>query len=178
MSPVPPSGPLGRTAACLDWAIDRLGAWTAWLALALVLLVATDVILRYLFSIGPVSLQELEWHLISPIALIGMVYAMRHEAHVRVDVFYERFSRRVQLAVDLASALATVAISVVIIAMSLNFVVQAYQIGEGSPDPGGLPYRFLLKAFIPVGFGLLLVQAVAQALRKALELASGSAADG
>lgn len=155
-------------ADAMESVIDWTGRGTAWICLILVLLVAFNVILRYVFRLGPVALQELEWHLMSPIALIGMSYAMRHRDHVRVDIFFDRFSKTFQEWIDLIAALATIIVSIVIFKLSLGFVHQAYMIGEGSPDPGGLPYRFLLRSFIPLGFGLLALQAAAQAIRHGL----------
>lgn len=155
----------------LESLVDRIGQGTAWLCLFMVLLVAFNVILRYAFRMGPVALQELEWHLMSPIALIGMSYALRHGDHVRVDILYDRFGRRLRTWIDLSSAIVTIIIAIIIFKLSLGFVYQAYAIGEGSPDPGGLPYRFLLRAFIPLGFALLAVQASAQAIRNGLALA-------
>ncbi len=154
----------------LESVIDWTGRGTAWICLVLVLLVAFNVILRYAFRLGPVALQELEWHLMSPIALIGMSYALRHGDHVRVDIFFEKFGRTLQESIDLAAAIVTVIIAIIVFKLSLGFVDQAYSIGEGSPDPGGLPHRFLLRAFIPLGFALLGVQAVAQAIRHGLYL--------
>ncbi|MEE8143922.1 MAG: TRAP transporter small permease subunit, partial [Kiloniellales bacterium] len=150
--------------------IDWTGRGTAWICLVLVLLVAFNVILRYAFRLGPVALQELEWHLMSPIALVGMSYALRHGDHVRVDIFFDRFSRTLQEWIDLTASVVTVVIAVIIFKLSLGFVDQAYSIGEGSPDPGGLPHRFLLRAFIPLGFALLGVQALANAIRHGLYL--------
>ncbi len=154
----------------LESVIDWTGRGTAWICLVLVLLVAFNVILRYAFRLGPVALQELEWHLMSPIALIGMSYALRHGDHVRVDIFFDRFGRTMRESIDLAAAIVTVVIAVIVFKLSLGFVDQAYSIGEGSPDPGGLPHRFLLRAFIPLGLALLGVQAVAQAIRHGLYL--------
>lgn len=159
----------------LERLIDRIGRWTSWSALFLVVLVAVNVILRYLFRIGPVSLQELEWHLISPIALIGMSYCMCHGEHVRVDIFYEKFSNAVQDWIDLAAASATLVVSIIIIKLSLGFVEQAYFAGEISPDPGGLHYRFVLKSFIPFGFLLLALQALVQVLRTGINVIRGRA---
>ena len=161
-----------RLANAMETLIDWLGRVAAWLGFVLVLLVAFNVILRYLFSVGPVSFQEAEWHLISPIVMVGVAYAMRHGEHVRVDLLYERFSPRMRHFIDLLAALATAAISIVIIYMALPWVMQSYNIGEGSPDPGGLPYRFALKAFVPFGFLLLLIQAVAQAIKATVPLFS------
>jgi TRAP-type mannitol/chloroaromatic compound transport system permease small subunit len=154
----------------LESLIDWTGRGSAWICLVLVLLVAFNVILRYAFRLGPVALQELEWHLMSPIALVGMSYALRHGDHVRVDIFFDRFGRTLQEWIDLTASVVTVVIAVIIFKLSLGFVDQAYSIGEGSPDPGGLPHRFLLRAFIPLGFALLGVQAVAKAIRHGLYL--------
>ena len=143
---------------------DLTGRATSWLALVIVVLMAINVLLRYLFSYGTVWAQELEWHLLAPLILFGMSYALLHGEHVRVDVFYANFSRRKQLYVDLLSAALSIAISVIIIWLSLKYVQQAYVIGEQSSDPGGLPYRWLLKALIPIGFMCLILQSLALAL--------------
>jgi TRAP-type mannitol/chloroaromatic compound transport system permease small subunit len=108
--------------------------------------------------------QELEWHLLVPLVLFGTSYALRHGAHVRVDIVYGRFSERAKTIVDLVSAVLAIAISALFIWFSLHYVQQAYVIDEGSPDPGGIPHRFLLKALIPVGFALLFAQSAAAAL--------------
>jgi TRAP-type mannitol/chloroaromatic compound transport system permease small subunit len=168
----PSSGPL-RFADMLESVIDVIGRWTSWVCLGMVLLIAIDVVLRYFFRIGSVAAQELEWHLMSPIALIGMSYAMRYNEHVRVDLFYERLGPRLRIVVELTSALITAVIAAIVIYLSLEFVRQAFVSGESSTDPGGLPYRFLLKAFVPLGFALLFVQAVAHGMRQCVALARG-----
>jgi TRAP-type mannitol/chloroaromatic compound transport system permease small subunit len=144
--------------------VDRVGQAVSWLALVIVALMSVNVVLRYLFSIGSVWAQELEWHLLVPLILFGCSYALRHGEHVRVDIVYGRFTPRAKMAVDLVSSLLVVTISALFIWFSLHYVQQAYVIDEGSPDPGGLPHRYLLKALLPVGFALLLAQGVAGAL--------------
>lgn len=144
--------------------VDRVGRAVSWLALVIVALMSVNVVLRYLFSIGSVWAQELEWHLLVPLILFGCSYALRHGEHVRVDIVYGRFPPRAKVAVDLVSSLLVVAISALFIWFSLHYVQQAYVIDEGSPDPGGLPHRYLLKALLPIGFALLLAQGVAGAL--------------
>lgn len=151
----------GRIGRFLEAIVEWAGRITMVIVLGMVLLIATNVILRYLFAIGPVALQELEWHLMVPVALVGSAYTMRHHGHVRVDIFYDRFRPRVRAVINLFTAIGLLASSVLIFWLSLNFVHQAYEIGEGSPDPGGLEYRFILKAMIPLGFALLALQAVA-----------------
>ena len=149
----------------IDAFVDAIGRVFAWACIAQVALVGTNVILRYLFRIGPMELQELEWHLISPIALIGMSYALRHNDHVRVDIFYDKFRVETQNLVDMLAALALIVVSILIIDFSIGFVGQAYFIDEGSPDPGGLPHRWLLRSFIPIGFAILTMQSVSNLLK-------------
>lgn len=154
----------------IEWFVELLGGLARICVLALVLFVATNVILRYFFSIGPVGLQELEWHLISPIALLGLAYAMKHRADVRVDVFYERFSIKKRALVDLVGSILTVAVGAYIAWLSFPYVEQSFHLNEGSPDPGGLSMRYLLKAFIPLGFLLLVLQGLADSMNSLLVL--------
>lgn len=158
-----PGAPRGVRGA-IERFIERVGQATAWISLAIVILMAINVLLRYAFSVGSVWAQELEWHLLAPLILFGMSYALRHGEHVRVDIVYGRFPPRAKLAVDFVSALLTIAISILVIWFSFNYVHQSYVIDEGSPDPGGLPHRYLLKSLIPLGFALLLLQAIASAM--------------
>ena len=168
---------VARTAvAQIERAVDLIGRSAAWLTLAIALLMAVDVLLRYTLSIGSVWAQELEWHLLAPLVLFGMTYALQKGDHVRVDVLYARYPARGQAAVDLLSALLAVAMAVLVIRYSINFVAQSYAINEISSDPGGLTHRWVLKALIPVGFAVFGLQAVAQAISAALRLRESNAA--
>jgi len=142
--------------------VDLVGRATSWLALVIVLLMAVNVVLRYAFSYGSVWAQELEWHLLAPLILFGIAYALLKGEHVRVDVAYAHFTPKNQERVNLVAALLCLAISVLVIWLSLKYVQQSYVIGETSPDPGGLTHRWILKALIPVGFVLLTLQSVAE----------------
>ena len=86
------------TAARIDALTDAIGRAAAWGALAIALLMAGNVLLRYAFDTGSVWAQELEWHLLAPLVLAGMSYAQRHGEHVRVDVLYARYGARGQAA--------------------------------------------------------------------------------
>lgn len=154
----------------LEGAVKLSGVLAAWLCLVLVLLVAGDVFARYLFKTGAVWAQELQWHLISPIALFGMSYALFSGEQVRVDVLFERFSPRLQQIVEVIGGLLMIVLGVLLVVLSWNWVGMSYARGEGSPNPGGLPARYILKAFIPLGFGLLALQGLAHALRHAFAL--------
>jgi TRAP-type mannitol/chloroaromatic compound transport system permease small subunit len=164
---------LRRLAGGIDAIVDAAGRIVAWLMLALVVLMSANVLLRYLFSIGSVASQELEWHLMSPIVLLGMAYALLHDGHLRVDLVYVKLPWRARLVVNLAASMIGVVFSALVIYLGWKYVLQAYAIDEGSPDPGGLPHRFILKAFIPLGFALLLLYSIAEAIHAGLALLTG-----
>lgn len=149
----------------LEQLVETLGSVARACLLLLVLLVSANVLIRYGFDVSPVALQELEWLLISPIAMLGISYVLKHRADVRVDFIYERFQARTRAAVDLFSALATCLIGAFLAWACWHYMMQAYRIGEGSPDPGGLPHRYLVKAFLPLGFALFGLQGIADTLR-------------
>jgi TRAP-type mannitol/chloroaromatic compound transport system permease small subunit len=165
---------LHTLAARIDIFTDVVGRITAWSTFALVLVMAGNVLLRYAFSTGSVWAQELEWHLMAPICLFGMSYALRHGEHVRVDVVYGGFSPRTKRIVDLIAAILAIVISVLIIKLSWNYVGQSWANNEASANPGGIPYRYVLKALIPIGFALLAVQSLAEAARALIALRDGS----
>jgi len=153
---------------------EKVGSLVAWLTTGLMLLVGYDVFTRYLLKRSSVAVQELEWHLFAIIFLLGAGFTLKHNRHVRVDVFYARLTQKSRAWIDLlGSLLFLLPFAALIIWTSFTFVKNAFLIGETSPDPGGLPARFLIKAAIPVGFALLLLQALAvagEALRVILEL--------
>ena len=159
---------LQRLITVIDAISEGCGRAVAWLVLAMVLVIGYDVAMRYLFQSGSVALQELEWHLFALVFLLGAAYTLRHDGHVRVDILYNShwMSDRRRAMIDLFGGLFLLApFCVMIIVTSLPFVANSFGMGEGSPDPGGLPARWLLKAAIPLGFGLLLLQGLANTLR-------------
>jgi TRAP-type mannitol/chloroaromatic compound transport system permease small subunit len=161
-----------RLADAADAIVRGVGHVAAWTALALVLLVAWNVLGRYLLGVSSVGAQELEWHLLAVGALFGMSYGLNQGGEVRVDVLYDRYSARGQAAVDLLTGLLLLAICIAVFWLSIGYVQQSWRIGESSPDPGGLTDRWILKAAIPVTFGLLALQALVMLLRAAARLSA------
>jgi TRAP-type mannitol/chloroaromatic compound transport system permease small subunit len=156
---------LNRAVLALEAVVELCGRLAAWVCVALVLVVAGNVFARYFFRTGTIWLQELEWHLIAPIALLGMAYALKHGEQVRVDVFFDRMPRLGQRVVEIVTGLLTLAFALVMLHLSLPFVMQAWSTGEGSPNPGGIPFRFVLKGFMPLGFALLAIQGFAHTVK-------------
>lgn len=141
----------------------RLIHWSAKIAalalIVLVVLVVYDALMRYLFQSGSLALQELEWHLFDVIILLSIAYTFSHDAHVRVDIFYERFSSKTKAMVNLLGSLFFVLpFSLLIIYLGIDFVALSFSQMEASADPGGLPYRFIIKSFVPLAFILMMIQ--------------------
>jgi len=152
---------------------ERVGLAVSWLTGLLVLVVCYDVFTRYLLQNSLVAVQELQWHLFALVFLLGAAYTLKHDRHVRVDVLYSTFSpRRKALVNFVGSLLFLVPFCLVGIWGSQTFVKTSFMIGETSPDPGGLPARFILKAAIPVGFLFVLLQGIALSF-KSLAIAMG-----
>ena len=148
-----------RTAEAVS---ERVGLAVSWLTGLLVVVVCYDVFTRYLLQNSMVAVQEMEWHLFALIFLLGAAYTLKHDRHVRVDVLYSNFSPRTKALVNfVGSLLFLVPFCLVGIWGSQAFVKTSFMIGETSPDPGGLPARFLLKSAIPIGFLLVMFQGVA-----------------
>jgi TRAP-type mannitol/chloroaromatic compound transport system permease small subunit len=137
----------------------------SWLTLSIVLLIVINVILRYSMSLGSVWAQELEWHLLAAMILFGISFSLLRGDNVRVDLFYANYTPQKKYIVDLVSAILTIIIAVFFVKLSINYVGQSFSIGEKSPDPGGIPMRWLVKSLIPIGFSLLALQGFAEMLR-------------
>lgn len=151
--------------ARIEWVIDRIGQAASLLALVIIVLMACNVLLRYSLSLGTVWAQELEWHLLAALILFGMSYALLRGDNVRVDIFYSKYSPRTKRWVDIASAILTMAIAVIMVVLSWKYVGQSYAIAEKSPDPGGIAMRWLLKSLLPLGYGLLFLQSFGALLK-------------
>ncbi|MEY2803587.1 MAG: hypothetical protein RL657_923 [Pseudomonadota bacterium] len=148
--------------------IDAVGQWTLWLVLGMIALVATNVALRYTLSLGSVWAQELEWHLLAALILLGISFALQRGDNVRVDVFYANYTPRRKYLVDLLSLGLLLAISLIFIKISIPYVMQSFAIAEQSPDPGGIPMRWLIKSLIPIGYVLVVLQCLAAIGRRIL----------
>jgi len=155
----------------LDAFIERIGETSSWLIFILVLMVAGDVLFRYFFHISSIAEQEMQWHILAAIAMFGSAYTFQQGEHVRVDLFYNRYNEKVKQWMDLLIPLfIIIPFSLFIIYLSSDYVMQSYTTGEVSPDPGGLPYRYLVKALIPLGFTLICIQSLAVLLRSIRQL--------
>jgi TRAP-type mannitol/chloroaromatic compound transport system permease small subunit len=156
-------------------ALEALSDWTgrlvSWLTLLMVLVTCGVVVLRYAFDMGWIAMQESVTYLHAAVFLIGAAYTLRHEGHVRVDIFYRRFSSRGRAWVDtLGTLLLLMPVCGFILWISWEYVLQSWSLEEGSREAGGLPLVYLLKTLILVMGGLLLLQGLASLVRNLLFL--------
>lgn len=142
------------------------------------LLTLTIVVLRYGFNQGSILAQEAVMYMHGLVFMLGIPYALKHGAHVRVDVFAERFGDRGRAWVDiLGHCLFLIPVCLTVLVMSLPYVLASWRVLEGSSEVGGIPAVFLLKTLIPVTAGLLLLQGVAELALLISKLRPSSNAD-
>jgi len=138
--------------------IDALGNFCSILMLLMIANVFFDVIMRYFFNDVSIGMQELEWHLFAAMFMFGIAYTLKEDAHVRVDIFYDKMSARKQSMINIFGALFfALPITTVILYYSIDYTFEAYQMGEGSADPGGLPHRWIVRSVIPTSSVFLIL---------------------
>jgi TRAP-type mannitol/chloroaromatic compound transport system permease small subunit len=148
--------------AFIDWG----GRTVSWLSLFLVLVTFLVVVLRYVFDIGSIALQETSTYLHATIFLAGMAYTLQQDAHVRVDIFYNRCSVRIKAWINLLGSLFLLLPFMVFISwISWQYITDSWSVLEGSREAGGLPGVFLLKSMILLMTSLLSLQAFTQVIR-------------
>jgi TRAP-type mannitol/chloroaromatic compound transport system permease small subunit len=144
---------------------------TAFSMISLVVLVVYDASMRYLFSEGSTALQELEWHLFDVVILLSIAYTLKYNAHVRVDIFYDKFSKKTQHKINIfAIVFFMVPFSALIVYIGYDFVLMSFMQNEASSDPGGLPYRWIIKSLLPFSFFLLILQSLVTLIKEFKEL--------
>lgn len=168
----PGGGPLERGLRALDAVNRAVGAAVAWLALALVLVQFAIVVLRYVFALGFVPMQESVLYLHGCLFMLGAGWTLARDGHVRVDVFYRGARPRTRALVDLIGV--CVFLLPVCVAtgwLSFGYVANAWRVFEGSPETSGLPLVWLLKTVILVFTALLAGAGLALGIRSARLLA-------
>ena len=146
--------------------LERIGRGASWLWLALLVVIVLNVVLRYAFAEGRIEFEEIQWHIYATGFLLGLGYALKDDVHIRVDVLHERFSPALKAWLELYGILLLLLpfIAVMLI-FAVPFVAASYALGEVSVSPGGLPYRWAMKAMLPLGFALLLLAALSRLTR-------------
>ncbi len=159
----------------MDSFSEKTGYIISWMTTMLVITVFYDVIMRYVFQSGSIAIQELEWHIFSVIFLLGAAFTLKRDGHVRVDIIYSRFNKKTKAWIDLVGAFVfLIPFAMIIIYSTKPYIYNSWVVREISPDPGGLPFRYALKAVIPLGFFFLILQGFAEAFKNFLYLTGNS----
>ncbi|MDA0346552.1 MAG: TRAP transporter small permease subunit [Verrucomicrobia bacterium] len=149
-----------RLAEKFELILQKFGKACAWILLVLLVSIIVQVCLNF-FSSSITWMEELQWYLYGISSLIAMSYTMTGNGHVRVDLFHRKFSVLTkQVLESIWILIALTPLYIVTLFYGWDFAFESFKIMEGSADPGGLPFRWLVKAFIPISSILLIVTAV------------------
>ncbi len=150
--------PHTRISTYIDSTIKKFGDLVSYLWLVLLILIVLNVVRRYIFSEGSIELEEIQWHLYSIGFLAGLSFAYQADSHIRVDILRTYFSPELQAWIEIyGTILFLMPFVAFTLIYSVPFVQASWALAEVSPSPGGLPYRWLIKAALPLGFGFLLL---------------------
>lgn len=150
----------------IDRVFLRIGKYASLLNILLVFMILVDVIARYFFFSSFAWLTELEWHIFALIFLFGVVYTLQYDDHVRVDVWYANMSLKKQLWINLlGTVLFLIPWCLIIITTSLKYAHHSFEMNEVSADPGGLPYRYVIKYMMTLSFTLLFMYSIFFAIK-------------
>ncbi len=153
----------------IDQVINVLGQGIAWMTITMVLVMAVVVILRFVFDIGWVWLQESVNYLHAYVFMLGAAYTLRHDGHVRVDVFYRQMSAKRKALVDLLGTLfLLIPVCGFILYASWTPTLAAWSALEGSQRTGGLDLAYVLKSTMLLMPALLILQGLAICIQKFL----------
>ena len=149
----------------INFLTEGIGKGVAWLTGVLVLLICYDVLMRYFANETSAWILELEWHIFALIFLLGAAYTLKHDKHVRVDLFYTKMNPKDKAWINIVGGiLFLIPWCLIVLYFSIQYAMNSFSIREGSADPSGLPARYLIKFALSFGVGLLLLQAVAEVL--------------
>ena len=155
----------------LNGFVRSIGHIAAWANVLLIGLILSQVVLRYGFNNGMVPLEELMWHFYAIALMFGLSFAVSNDSHIRVDLLHMNLSPKARHIVEITGILFLLMPFLwVIFHNSLGWVAQSYSVGETSQNPTGLPYRWIIKAVIPISFFLIFLAALARLIRSVVLL--------
>ncbi|MCU7845973.1 MAG: TRAP transporter small permease subunit [Candidatus Thiodiazotropha sp. (ex Monitilora ramsayi)] len=153
--------------AWLNGIVRRIAETTAWLNVALILVIVVQVVMRYGFNKGMVPLEELMWHLYAVAFMFGMAYAVTNDSHIRVDVVHMALPKRVQHIFEIVGILLLLMpVLWILFDHSLGWAIEAYRVKESSQNPTGLPYRWIIKSVVPATMVLIFMAALARLIQE------------
>ena len=158
--------PLLAASRQIDRFNEAIGKSMRWLVLAAVLISSGNAIVRKAFSIGSNSLLEIQWYLFAAVFMLGGGYAFLRNVHVRIDFVSSKLSKRTNTIIDILGIIIfLIPLCLILIHLSWPLFVSALTSGEMSSNAGGL-IRWPVMMLVPLGFGLLLLQAFSELTKR------------
>ena len=150
----------------IDGFSNLLGKLVMWLVLGAVLISAINAIMRKAFNVGSNAYLEIQWYLFAAVFMLGAAYVLLHNAHVRIDFVAARLSKRTNAWIDaIGIVVFLIPLCVILIDLSWPFFMRTYLSGEMSENAGGL-IRWPVVLMIPLGFAVLMLQAVSELIKR------------
>lgn len=158
--------PETRLSRPADALIRRIGRLSSYLWVVLIGVIATNVILRYVIGKGLIEFEEAQWHLYAAGFMLALAWGVESDNHVRIDVFSEHFRFRTKCWIELVGIIVALIPFVAFVSWyALPLIAYSFSVNEVSEAPGGLPYRWAIKAFLFIGFALLALAALSRLSR-------------
>ena len=165
-------GTVSSISAAIDIINRKIGEWVSYFTFLMAAITFVIVLLRYGFNLGWIAMQESVVYLHAAVFLLGSAYTLQHDGHVRVDVFYRRFSEKRKALVNLMGTLfLLLPVMLFITLVSWHYVVESWQTLEGSMESGGLPFLYVLKSFILLFSITMLLQGISEVIKQSMILA-------
>ena len=153
----------------IDSMVKHVGQFIAWFTLLMVLVMTIIVVLRHGFDIGWIAMQESVVYMHALVFMLGAAYTLNHDEHVRVDIFYQKFTVKTRAWIDLiGTVVILLPVCVFIFVYSFDYVMASWHILEGSGEAGGLPWVYLLKSLLLVMPVLLGLQGISGGIKNIL----------
>ena len=162
----PESGPYPKISRVIDDFILAVGRYVCWLNVVLILVILAQVVLRYGFGRGQIILEELQWHLYAIGVMFAISYGVVTDAHIRMDLIYANRSQKTKEWIEVFAQLFFVLpLAVILFLKGLELVESAWRVNESSSSPGGLPWRWAIKAVLPASMFLYAIASCSRLIR-------------
>ena len=159
-------GPYPKISRVADDFIRAVGHYACWLNVVLILVILAQVTLRYGFGRGQIILEEIQWHLYAIAVMFAISYGVVTDAHIRMDIIYSSSTRKTKEWIEVFGQLLFVLpLAVILFLKGIDLVESAWRVNEGSASPGGLPWRWAIKAVLPVSMFLYMIASCSRLIR-------------
>jgi TRAP-type mannitol/chloroaromatic compound transport system permease small subunit len=150
----------------VDNFIRAIGHGISWLSIVLIVVILLQIILRYVFGMGQIFLEEAQWHLYAVVVMFGVSYGVVEDTHIRMDLIYGGLSHRKKEWIEIfAQVFFVMPFAMILFLKGVDLVGAAWRVNEGSASPGGIPWRWAIKSVLPISMAFYFLAAVSRTVR-------------